>query len=551
MSEQEWPAFRPEFEGHIGSYDEVMEDTDKANGERMEALYGEVLRKIKGGDWRYWDCTHWGADDGTIAKQAAQDLSAYMEDVELAICDDCIIPEFPADWSVINVVTGQLYKSLLGKWGALTKVPAEVITWAGESQEHGDFIAERLEAEQKDQIRRELEAWIKKTKSDAGMNSAISQLGARVKASADDFDTVRGTFVVQNGQINTHTCKLEPHRLEDLNTRITAVAYNPKAKCPRWLNYLETNQPNRETRRYLQKMAGYAMSGDGVEKLIAFLYSKIGDTGKSLFIKVMERVFGVAYSLQLAKGALAPRRDEDGRDPDREDIRGKRFVVGSEFKPGQPMDETFVKQLTGGDGVNTRGNYSREGNKRWQPECLVMIATNHLSRINAEDEAIWNRIQVIPWKVAFPPGHPDRDNNLADKIISEEIEGVLAWVVEGLRMYREEGLNPPSEVVEASLVYRSDADVIQKWVTHAAGERDIVISEEQREMTWKLYRVFEHWCKAEKIKDIPRQSLFKDRLIELGYKWEKVKSGKILKGYDAHHGIAVPDDTVIRLRISK
>src|SRR5690348_17474090 len=47
---------------------------------------------------------------------------------------------------------------------------------------------------------------------------------------------------------------------------------------------------------------------------------------------------------------------------------GKRFVVSSELAPNEPLDERFVKQLTGGDGVSTRGNYSREGNTRWQPD---------------------------------------------------------------------------------------------------------------------------------------------------------------------------------------
>lgn len=550
MSEQEWPAFRPEFEGHIGGYEDVQEDNDKANGKRMEALYGKVVRQVGDGSWRYWNRTHWAVDKGAIIKQAAQDLSAYMEDIELARCLDEIPPSFPEDWSV-GPEGAKPYKSLLGKNGALTNAPIAVMGWVAKSPERAKFIGERLKAEQADQLYKDLAAWLKRTKSDAGMNAAIRQIGANVTASPEDFDRVRETFTVLNGQIDTSQALRVGHRLEDLNTRLCCLRYNKRAEAPLWNAFLRKNVPNRHTRRYLQKLIGYALSGKGNQKLIVFLYSKMGDTGKSVFIKVIEAMFGTDYALQLAKGALAPRREDGGRDPDREDIRGKRFVVGSELKPNQPMDETFVKQLTGGDGVNTRGNYSREGNKRWQPECLVMVATNHLSRINAEDEAIWNRIQVVPWTVAFPPGHPDRDDTLAEKIIADELEGVLAWAVEGLVLFNKEGLVPPAEVVDASMVYRSDADFVQKWIAQAAGDGDIEVAEEQRDMTWRLYKTFEVWCKAEKVKDPMSMSTFKKRLEELGYAWKKVTSGEILKSQRAHHGIAVTQQTIINLSLYK
>lgn len=531
----EWPAFHPAFDGHIGTTT-GNEPNDKGNGKRMLELYGKVFRKVDAGPtigWRVWTGTHWGLDTSQLVNAAAYDLTDYMECVEVFDYEDNDAPSFPTDWDVMNA-SGKPYKALLGRYGAFLQAPAQTMSYAAKGSQQADFLGERLAWEQSDNLFQRTLQWIEKCKEGARMREAVRQLEHRDGISVTDeaFDNVRGTFCVQNGEIDTNTLDLVPHRLEDMNTRISPVRYSSNARAPIWEAYLATNQPDEDTRRYLQKLAGYAMSGDGDQKLIAFLYSREGDTGKSIFLKVIERVLGTTYSATLAEGALSKRRfDNGGRDPDRDAIRGKRFVVSSELAPNEPLDERFVKQLTGGDGVSTRGNYSREGNTRWQPECLVLVATNHLSRINAEDEAIWNRIQVVPWGVAFPKGHPDRDEKLADKILGDggfpgEQEGVLAWIVEGLRMYREEGLFPPDEVVTASMAYRSDADVVQMWMAAAVDDGDLVIGEEA--YTPKRRDLYDHikmWAKDNRSRDVPGLTEFYARLEELGFSMGTKKLG--------------------------
>lgn len=531
----EYPAFLRAFQGHIGTTTD-NEPNDKGNGSRMMDLYGKVFRKVSTGPelgWRVWTGTHWGMDTGAIVNAASADLTDYMEAVEVwdYIPDD--MPAFPSDWDVYNA-SGKPYKALLGRYGAFAQAPAQAIAYAAKGAAQAEFLGERLAAEQADELYQKTLAWIEKCKDGARMREAVKQLEHQpgISVTDDKFDNVRGTFCVQNGEIDTHTLKLGPHKLEDMNTRIAPVAYRSTATAPIWTKYLDTNQPDPETRKYLQKLTGYAMSGDGDQKLIAFMYSRLGDTGKSLFLKVIERVLGTTYTTTLAEGSLSKRRfDTGGRDPDRDAIRGKRFVVSSELAPNEPLDERFVKQLTGGDGVSTRGNYSKEGNTRWQPECLVIVATNHLSRINAEDEAIWNRIQVVPWSVAFPKGHPDRDEKLADKILGDdgfpgEVEGVLAWIVEGLRLYRAEGLDAPDEVVSASMAYRSDADVVQMWMAAAVEDGDLIIGEEAYMPKRRdLYEHIQKWAKDNRSRDVPGLQQFYARLEELGFHMGTKKLG--------------------------
>lgn len=566
----DWPAFYDAFEGHIGTTT-GNEPNDMGNGSRMLDLYGKVFRKINAGPmtgWRVWTGTHWGPDTSKLINAASEDLANYMEAVEVFDYEDKDTPSFPSDWNVYNA-SGKPYKALLGRYGALTQAPAQTMSYAARGQEQADFLGDRLAWEQSDNLFQKTLQWIEKCKEGARMREAVKQLEHKpgISVTDDEFDNVRGTFCVLNGEIDTETLEFGPHKLEDMNTRVCQVRYNPDATAPIWEAYLATNQPDPATRRYLQKLIGYAISGDGDQKLIAFMYSRLGDTGKSIFLKVIERILGSTYSATLAEGALSKRRyDTGGRDPDRDAIRGKRFIVSSELAPNEPLDERFVKQLTGGDGVSTRVNYSKEGNTRWQPECLVITATNHLSRINATDEAIWNRIQVVPWGVAFPKGHPDRDEKLADKILGDgefpgEQEGVLAWIVEGLRLYREEGLFPPEEVRDASMAYRSDADIVQRWILHAESEGDIEIGEDSDEKDGEryvaqvtpLHRSFEAWCKLEHVLkgDIPGLKAFGNRLEEMGYEKNPKYRRDPFKGRAVILGIRMTADGQLRLETNK
>ncbi|MFM9543393.1 phage/plasmid primase, P4 family [Streptomyces turgidiscabies] len=546
MSEQEWPAFRPEFEGHIGSTT-GNEPNDKSNGKRMADLYGAVFRYLEDGDkWMVWKGTHWGQTK-QIIRQAAHDMSDYMDMIEVPNYEPLNAPEFPDGWNVVNRSL-QPYKALLGRYGALLNDPEKTMEWAAKSSKNGEFLGERLAYENKDKEFQAQLGWVEKSKDSARITAAIKEAAAReeFEAGIEDFDTVPNTFTVLNGQLNTVTGELEEHRLDDLNTRLCPLEYKSGAKCPEWTKYMETSHPNEDTRRYIQKAMGYAISGDFNQKLILFMFSEEGDTGRSLFFTVMDRVLGSDYSLPLAPGTLEKRKfDDGGRNPDREQIRGKRVAHTSELDPDIALDERFLKQISGRDTSNTRGNYSREGNTAWTPECLVVIATNHLIRL--KDEVIWNRVQVVPWTQSFPKGHKKRDEDLQDKILGNEakgypgeVEGVLAWIKEGLDMYRaDKGLIPPEEVELATLAYKSDGDSVQKWLAYASGEGDIELGDEMYDKATPLNKMYKAWARAEGFDKPLGLSAFNKRMTELGFRRDRPKNGQQYAKQDCTFGLRI------------
>ena len=60
-----------------------------------------------------------------------------------------------------------------------------------------------------------------------------------VVARATDLDANPYLLNVANGTVDFRTGELQPHRREDLITKLAPVEYDPNATCPRFLEFLD------------------------------------------------------------------------------------------------------------------------------------------------------------------------------------------------------------------------------------------------------------------------------------------------------------------------
>src|SRR5260370_25135529 len=98
-----------------------------------------------------------------------------------------------------------------------------------------------------------------------------------------DLDRDGMLLNVLNGTIDLRTGKLREHRRSDLLTKLAPVEYNPEAKCPTWLRFLDRiMEGNAALIGYLQRVGGYSLTGDASEQALWFFYGS-GANGKSTF----------------------------------------------------------------------------------------------------------------------------------------------------------------------------------------------------------------------------------------------------------------------------
>ncbi|MEV6546398.1 phage/plasmid primase, P4 family [Streptomyces sp. NPDC051665] len=360
-------------------------------------------------------------------------------------------------------------------------------------------------------------AYIAKLRDHRTMGRAISAALSftELHAQTDAFDRDRRWLNVPNGVLDTDRVTLRPHDPDLMLSRMFGVPYNPNAKAPHWERFLEMNIPEEDTRLYLQKAAGYTLSGLSNEKTLVYLYGP-SDTGKSIFTGVMSRLFG-EYGQVASDGALRPRR-EGAVNNDVDGMAGKRFVTTSESRPGEEMDEALIKRLTGRDEQTTRELYAN--NRTWTPECVIWVCSNQYPKITGDDDAIWTRIRVVPFLRQFLAGDPDRDERLEEKLHAE-LEGIFAWAAEGLRLYLRDGLTPPPEVVQAGERFRSTADGVTAFVGEFAEDDFLTIEEGGWSPRTELYEMYKRWCKESAMREPLRPSRFYARL-DVSYRQAKI-----------------------------
>jgi putative DNA primase/helicase len=313
---------------------------------------------------------------------------------------------------------------------------------------------------------------------------ALAQSEGRIPVRLSDFDTNPNLLNVLNGTLDLTTGKLGLHRRCDLLTKISPVVYDPEAKCPAWLRFLdEITAGNKALQAYLQRWVGYSLTGETNEHALSLLWGK-GANGKTTFLEVIRHVLG-DYA-QTADFASFMVSKQQGVRNDIARLNGARLVTATESESGKRMSESVVKQLTGGDTVSARFLYSEHF--EFVPQFKLWLATNHKPKIVGADDGIWRRIRLIPFAVQIPKERQDR--NLPKKL-KVEAAGILNWALEGLRRWQTMGLVEPGIVTDATTEYRADQDVLQHFIDAVC-----TTGAEKRTKGSALYAAYKQWAET-------------------------------------------------------
>ena len=289
--------------------------------------------------------------------------------------------------------------------------------------------------------------------------------------------------------LDLETGKAWPNRIEDLITKVTGARYDPKATCPKWLAFLERMVPDLEVRAFLQRSVGYSLTDDTSERCLWFFYG-IGRNGKSTFLDVMRDMLG-DYASNTAASTLMVKSHGDDRRNDIAILRGARFVSASESEEGQRLAESLIKQLAGGeDKVTARLMYAEFFS--FKPTFKIFLATNAKPVIRGTDQAIWDRIHLVPFEVRLSEEQIDR--GLAAKLKAER-DGILNWALDGYRAWRAQGLRAPKAVVEATAEYRREMDHLGGFIEERCMLLDAVSG-----AAGQVYVAYRDWAEANGIR---------------------------------------------------
>lgn len=309
---------------------------------------------------------------------------------------------------------------------------------------------------------------------------AKSELGIPIVP--DSLDQDEWLFNCSSGTIDLRTGKLRPHRREDYLTKIAPTAYDSEAECPNWCQFLDRVLPDPEVRDFVQRAAGYSLTGDVGEQVLFFLLGG-GANGKSTFLRMLQETMGMAYAIQAAPDLLLSKQSRN-HPTELADLFRVRMAVCMEVGADRAFDEVIVKQATGGDRIRARR--MKEDFWEFDPTHKLWLGANHRPRVQGTDEAVWRRILVVPFLVFIP--EDQRDKQLVSKL-RKELPGILAWMVRGCLAWHRDGLNPPDKVRLAVRDYRSEMDHIGRFLDEVC-----VFASHLQVAAADLYSAYVAWC---------------------------------------------------------
>lgn len=368
--------------------------------------------------------------------------------------DGPIPVQFTEDALADNFATrhGEVWR-YVASWG-------QWLTWSGALWRREDTLqafdlARRICREA---ARRSASAKIRTKLSTAATVSAVERLARsdrRHASTTDIWDRDPWLLNTPGGIIDLRTGAGLAHDPLRFMTKIACAS--AVGDCPVWLQFLDTvTGGDVELQAYLQRMAGYCLTGVTTEHALFFLYGT-GANGKSVFANTLTAVLGDYATVAPMDMFMATTGD---RHPtDMAGLRGARIVTSIETEQGSRWAESKLKALTGGDKITAR--FMRQDFFEFMPQFKLLVVGNHKPSIRNVDEAMKRRLHMVPFTVTIPAAK--RDKRLPDRLLAER-DGILAWALQGCLEWQKTGLRPPPAVMAATDDYFEAEDALGRWI---------------------------------------------------------------------------------------
>ncbi|HGA0145397.1 TPA: phage/plasmid primase, P4 family [Streptococcus agalactiae] len=333
---------------------------------------------------------------------------------------------------------------------------------------------------------------------------------------SDDMllNTPEATYDLRQG-----TKGQQEHNPEDYITKMTAVSPSDKGQ-DLWRETLATFFCNdQELIDYVQEIIGMAAIGKVYQEHMIIAYGG-GANGKSTFWNTIARVLG-SYSGKLSADALTM-SNKRNVSPELAELKGKRLVIASEMAEGMRLNTAVVKQITSTDEIQAEKKYKDPFH--FVPSHTLVLYTNHLPKVGANDDGTWRRLVVIPFNAKIT-GRSDI-KNFADYLYDHAAPAIMSWIIEGAEKAIKANFKTsvPSAVSNSVKAYREAND----WLGHFLSDC-CEVGDQFTEKSGELYSQYRAYC-TKNMEYTRSTTDFYSALDQTGFRRKRTNKGNLILG---------------------
>ncbi|WP_274008669.1 toprim domain-containing protein [Vibrio parahaemolyticus] len=274
--------------------------------------------------------------------------------------------------------------------------------------------------------------------------------------------------------------------------------------------------------RQLQMLTGMTLLGLlQKEQRAVFLHGAAG-SGKSLYLSILGYLIPKEFSTSVSPLDLDCSYNVAA-------LAGKLLNTVPEIDKEKPVPSAQFKAITGGDTITAREPYG----KVFQLSAICSHWYNGNFYLTTKDhtEGFWRRWVIIHF--ANTKSASERNPNLLDEILAEELPAILGWALKGAIDYLESELylSPAHHACLAE--WRRDGNSVISWL-HSEEDNGIAHRKKGAGEQWlrvtHAYQIYREWCQRNNRKPFNNQ-VFKAHMEGAGY------LAKISNGYACYDGL--------------
>jgi putative DNA primase/helicase len=318
--------------------------------------------------------------------------------------------------------------------------------------------------------------------------------------------------------------ELRPHQPASLLRHCLDVAYDPSASCREYDRALRgifgAAQNPEALIRHWHELVGYLIQPRRHLPIIPILFGR-GDNGKT---KLMHTV------MQLLGPALVHAQRVEDLDKSRfamGSLFGKFLFVDDDVRAGARLPDGILKTISEAKPATGELKFGPVFN--FVVRAVPVLLCNNIPSLADLSYGMQRRLMVIPFDRTFTDN--DKDPELFDRIVANELPGVLNRALEGYRRLMERGaFKLPSAVRKAT----------SRWLQHAnplpAFIEACCVKEPEAECRLaEFYAAYADWARQMGYTSFQPQQTVSLNLAHLGFETTTSSRGLVIVGLGLAH----------------
>jgi P4 family phage/plasmid primase-like protien len=319
-------------------------------------------------------------------------------------------------------------------------------------------------------------------------NEVVDRIKSELQQSPQVLNPKPYLLGVENGVLDCKTAKYRPYAKEDLITDQLPVRYDPAAKCPEIIRFIESITPNYDDRITLIDI----FASGAYRKALAYIAFLIGhgSSGSTTYIELLQAFYGEKNTEAIPLNELVEKQFALSS------LKNARFSIGQEIDEVRKAGTARIKEISGGDWISA--DQKNKDRVRFRGWTKLIFKGNEVPRFT---DATWGfRRRFVEVKLPYkfvPIIDPDEPNqrmmipDIIDRLTTPaELSGLLnliavrlPWIIENKRIYRGEGQ------YEA---YRLQVDSVTAFLD--AFSSYYPESKSVRESVKTIHEYYQKWC---------------------------------------------------------